>query len=76
MAIWRKQLVVVAAVEGRPEGQQLVEGQAQGVDVGALVDHPAAGQGLLGAHVAERADQVAGPRQAEHRRGTGPGRSR
>ena len=55
---------MLAAVECRAEGQQLVEGQAQGVDVGALVDHPAAGQGLLGAHVAEGAHQVAAPRQA------------
>ena len=60
-----EQLLVVAAVEGGPQRQQLVEGHAQGVDVGPLIDDPAPGQGLLGAHVAERPDHVAGAREAE-----------
>ena len=43
--------------------QQLVQRRPQRVDVGAVVDHHALGQRLLGAHVAQRADQVAGHRQ-------------
>ncbi len=43
--------------------EQFVEGGAQRVDVGAVVERPAPAQGLLGAHVAQRADHVAGQRQ-------------
>ena len=42
------------------EGQQLVECGTQRIDVGAMIDRHAVGQRLLGAHVAERAQQVAG----------------
>ncbi len=56
---------MVAAVESRLQRQKLVEGHTQRVDVGPLVDDPAPGLGLLGAHVPERADHVAGVRQAE-----------
>ena len=51
-------------VEGRPQRQQLVEGQAQGVDVGAGV--PLAAEPLRG-HVAERAQDVAGVRSGRRR---------
>ncbi len=44
-------------------GQQLVEDDAQRVDVGAGVDVGHRRIGLLGAHVAERADQAADLRQ-------------
>ena len=44
------------AVERRAQGQQLVEGRAQAVDVGPAVDR--AGAGLLGAHVSRRAEQA------------------
>ena len=56
---------MVAAVEGRPQRQELVERRPQRIDVGPLVDDPAPSHGLLGAHVAERADHVAGACQAE-----------
>ena len=55
------ELEPVGRVEGRPEGEQLVEGQAQGIDVGAAV--PLAAE-PLGGHVAERAQDVAGLGQA------------
>ena len=48
-------------VEGRLEGQQLVKGQAQGVNVGPDVGFPAK---TLGGHVANRAQNVAGLCQA------------
>ena len=54
----------VAPVEGRAEGEQLVESHPERVDVSPAVDDDAPGQGLLGAHVAERAEQVAGEGQA------------
>ena len=50
----------VGRVEGRPQHQQLVEGQAQRVEVGPGV--PLAAE-PLGGHVAERAQDVAGPGQ-------------
>ena len=56
---------MVAAVEGGLQGQELVEGHAQCINVGALVNDAAPGQGLLGAHVAQCPDHVAGVRQAE-----------
>ena len=56
---------MVAAVECRLQGQELVERHSQGVDVRPLVDDPAAGLGLLGAHVAQRADHVAGVGEAQ-----------
>ena len=56
-------LLAVPPRVGRPQRQQLVERHAQRVDVGAVVDDHPLGQRLLGAHVAERAEQVAGHRQ-------------
>ena len=44
--------VAVAALEGRAQGQQLVECRAQRVDVATVVDDSAAGKDLLGACVA------------------------
>ena len=56
---------MVTAIEGGPERQELVERHTQSVDISPLVDHPAPGQRLLGAHVAERANHIAGLRQTE-----------
>ncbi len=56
---------MVAAVEGGLQRQKLVKRHSQGVDVGPLVDDAAAGLGLFGAHVPERADHIAGVRQAQ-----------
>jgi hypothetical protein len=55
------ELEPVGRLERRPERDQLVEGQAQGVDVGAAVGLAAE---PLGGHVAERAQDVAGLGQA------------
>ena len=60
-----------AAEEGRPlvagkrrfQRQQLVQRRPQRVDVRAMVDQGHLARGLFGAHVADRAHQVAGPRQ-------------
>jgi hypothetical protein len=57
-----QQLLAVLAVKRRPQRQQFVQRDAQRVDVAAVVQRHAPGQGLLGAHVAQRADQVAGLR--------------
>ena len=46
------------------ERQQFVERRAEGVDVGAVIDEAVLGEGLLGGHVAQRADQVAGQGQS------------
>ena len=51
------QLVAVAFVEGRLEGQEFVEGQAERKDVAAGVGVAVE---LFGRHVAERAEDVAG----------------
>ena len=59
-----KQLLPVGAVEDRLQGEQFVERDAERIDVGPMIDHDALGQRLLGAHVAERADEVAGHGQA------------
>ena len=48
----------------QPAGQQLEEDHPQGVHVGALVDGGGVGGHLLGAHVAGRAEQLAGLGQA------------
>ncbi len=50
----------VALGERAPAGEQLEEGDAEGVEVGALVDAAADAAGLLGRHVGERADQAIG----------------
>ena len=51
------QLEPVGRVESRAEGEQLVEGQAQGVDVGPAISLAAE---PLGGHVPQRAQDVAG----------------
>ena len=71
-----QQFLAVVAGEGGLEGEQLVERDAEGVDVAAVVDDDALGEGLLGAHVAERAEEVAGHRHAGVAVRCGPGRSR
>ena len=58
-----QQFAAVGRVERGLERQQLVERGAQRIDVGAMVEHHARAERLLGAHVAERAQQVAGHRQ-------------
>ena len=55
--------LAVLAVVGRDEGQELVEGGPQCVDVGTVVDQPPRPQDLFGAHVPERPDHVAAGRQ-------------
>ena len=57
------QRVAVAALEWGAERQQLVERRAQRVDVAAMVDDPAPGEDLLGARVAERAQELARDRE-------------
>ena len=59
-----QQFLAVRGGEGGLEREQLVERGAEGVDVAAVVDDHALGERLLGAHVAERAEQVAGHRHA------------
>ena len=59
-----QQLLAVVAREGGLEREQLVERDAERVDVAAVVDDDALGERLLGAHVAERAQEVAGHRHA------------
>ena len=66
-----QQLLMVAAAKRRMQCQQFVEGHPQGIDVRTLVDDPAAGLGLLWAHVAQRADHIAGVGQAEITRAPG-----
>jgi hypothetical protein len=44
--------------EGRAAGEHLVEGGAQRVQIGALIDQPVHAPGLLGGHVRQRAGQV------------------
>ncbi len=48
------------ARENGPEGQQFVEGGRQRVDVRAMVQNDPLPRGLFGAHVADRAENVAG----------------
>ena len=56
--------VAIVARVGVLERQQFVERDAERVDVGPGVDHARLAGRLLGAHVAERADDVAGERDA------------
>jgi hypothetical protein len=58
-----QQFLAVAAPEDRLQCQKLVQRCPQRVDVGAVVHHHPFGQRLLGAHVAQRAHQVAGDGQ-------------
>ena len=71
-----QQLLAVVAGEGGLEGEQLVERDAERIDVAAVVDDHALGEGLLGAHVAQRAEDVAGHRHAGVLLRCGRGRSR
>ena len=50
------------AVKGRRPGEELVEGDAQRVEVGARVEGPVHAPGLLGRHVGQRALQHPGRR--------------
>ncbi len=59
-----QQLIAVLAVEGRPQCQQLIQGDAERVDIGAVVHLAAPGRNLLGTHVAQRAQQFARHGQA------------
>ena len=54
------QAAALLLVERRPEGEHLVQGQAERVDVAPAVDLAAEG---LGRHVAQGAEDVAGVRQ-------------
>ena len=47
----------ILAIEGRPQHQQFIQGQAQGVDIRQGIALPAE---ALRRHVAQRADEVAG----------------
>ena len=66
-----EELLAVVAREGGPAGQQLVQADAERVDVGPVVHQAVPGEGLLGAHVPQRPQQVAGQRQAAVRGGAG-----
>ena len=55
--------VAIAFVERRAKRQQLVERRPERIDVAAVVDDPPAGQELLGAGVAERAEEFARDRE-------------
>ncbi len=59
-----QQLLAAFPVEGRLQRQQLVERHAQRVDVAPMVDDRPLRHRLLGAHVSQRPDHVAGHRQA------------
>jgi hypothetical protein len=56
-------LLVRRARDGVGQRRVFVEGRRQRVDVGPMVDERLPPERLLGAHVAERAEQVAGDRQ-------------
>ena len=55
--------VAVAPLEGGPERQQFVERRPERIDVAAVIDDPAPGEDLLGAGVAQRAEQLPGDRE-------------
>ena len=61
----------VPPLEGRFQRQHLIEGDAKGVDVGAMVDAPPLSEGLLRTHVTQGAHQISGQGQA--RLGLHPG---
>src|SRR5262249_1440032 len=56
-------LVAVLAVQGGPEGQELIEGHAERVDVSAAINDDVFRQRLLRAHITQRAQKVAGQSQ-------------
>ena len=56
---------VLVALEGRPAGQHLERRAGQGVQVGPAVDRTALD--LLGRHVVDRAEELAGAGQADRR---------
>ncbi len=55
-----QQTLVIFAVEHWPKRQQFVESCAERIDVGARVEGGALAGGLFRAHIAQRAEQVAG----------------
>ena len=77
---WRRRLILgnlpqqgasIGARERRRQREQFVERQTKRINVGAVIDQHRFAQGLLGAHVAERADHVAGGRQVGPHLGAG-----
>ena len=58
-----QQLLPVVAGEDRFERQQLVQRCPEGINVAAVIDQPLLAQGLLGAHVPQRAQKIAGDGQ-------------
>ena len=66
-AALRRISVEVAPREGRRAGEDLAEDRAQGEDVGPLVDQVDLAPGLLGGHVARRAQHRAGVGQVRVR---------
>ena len=57
-----EELAAVGAVEGRLQGQELVEGHAQRVDVGPAVEQHVLARGLLRAHIPQGPDDAAAER--------------
>ena len=64
-------ILTVGSINCRPQCQQLIQCGTQAIDVGAVIDQPVLRQGLLGAHVAKRADDVSRPGQVRRARGAG-----
>ena len=54
-----KNLLAIAPAIGRLQGKQLVERDAERINVGTVIDDDALGKRLFGTHVAKRAQQVA-----------------
>ena len=57
------QLVTIAPIERRAKRQQFVKRYAQSIQIGSRIDRRSLAPHLLGAHVTESTDEVAGPRQ-------------
>ena len=60
-----QQFVAVAALKELRQGEHFVEGSAERIDVTAMVHHAAPGQNLLGAGVAQRAQNLPGDGEAD-----------
>ena len=75
-AICRSSSLPVGASKRGLQRQQFVQRGPERIDVGAVVEHDARAERLLRAHVAERAEQVAGHRQVGAGLELRPGRSR
>ena len=71
-----QQLAAVGRIERRLQRQQLVQRDAERINVRAMVEHDARAERLLRAHVAERAQQVAAHRQVRRCFRRWPGRNR